>query len=132
LATRVTPIQARLNLMQVFKEKDHMRDPGVIDAHVYRGYEMLVEAEWKYAYTPILYSYLCPLVNMGIYCRTIINQIFQKGILIWRTRNMRRKASFWLGFTKEGHHIEHDLYLTIDQHIFYYRVSCDSYNQFEL
>ena len=67
LSTRVTPIQARLNLMEVFRDKQHMRDPGVIDNHVFRGYEMLVEAEWKYAYTPILYAYLCPLVNISHY-----------------------------------------------------------------
>jgi hypothetical protein len=42
----VNPIQAKLNLAYAFREKAHLRDPLLIDQHVTKGYEFLVEAEW--------------------------------------------------------------------------------------
>lgn len=94
----------------MFKDKEHIRDPVVIDHHVYRGYEQLVEAEWKYAYTPILYPYLCPVVLLDSFTlfllRMTLNLTSAKATLIWRARSMRRRVNSWLISTKEVFHID--------------------------
>jgi len=60
LPNRVEPIQAKLNLAEVFREKDHLRDPALIDQWVTRGYERLIEAEQHHTYSQYLSQFLCP------------------------------------------------------------------------
>jgi hypothetical protein len=57
-----------------FREKAHLRDPLLVDFHSYRATEMLVEAEWKYAYPSLLYQYLCPSVLI-IYLLLLKNKV---------------------------------------------------------
>jgi len=57
---RLEPVQAKLGLAQVFKEKAHLRDPALIDAWVTRGYERLIEAEQHHTYSTYLFQFLSP------------------------------------------------------------------------
>ena len=63
ISWRVEPIQAKLNVAEVFREKAHLRDPALIDAWVTRGYERLIEAEQHHTYSTHLYQFLTPTVN---------------------------------------------------------------------
>ena len=60
---RVEPVQAKLNLALLFKEKAHLRDPALVDAWVTRGYERLIEAEQHHTYSSYLIQFLSPNVN---------------------------------------------------------------------
>lgn len=65
LMWRVSPIQARLNLAEYFREKAHLRDPGQVDFWVTQGYIKLMEAEQHHTYTPYLYQYISPMVKFS-------------------------------------------------------------------
>lgn len=63
LQWRVNPIQAKLNLAEIFREKHHLRDPAMIDYWVTKGYERLVEAELHLTYSYYVNQFLCPEVS---------------------------------------------------------------------
>jgi len=96
---RVEPIQAKLNLASVFREKAHLRDPALIDAWVTRGYERLIEAEQHHTYSSHLYQFLTPNVkNFSFlflwFLNVNSNFLTIKDSHIWMKRNSREKLNF--------------------------------------
>lgn len=67
LYSRVNPVQAKLNCARLFREKKHIRDPGLVDHYVYKGYDALSEAEQHYCQNTHLYQFFTPKVTLFIY-----------------------------------------------------------------
>ena len=66
LNQRVKGIHAKFNVAKLIREKNHIRDPSVIDYHLNKGYERYFEAESHNTYTPYLYQFLLPNVKIKL------------------------------------------------------------------
>ncbi|CAD8054291.1 unnamed protein product [Paramecium sonneborni] len=49
--------QAMLNVANIFRKRAYLRDPDAVDRWVYRGYELLYQAEWHMLNRDHLFQY---------------------------------------------------------------------------
>ncbi|EAS01618.1 NADH dehydrogenase, putative (macronuclear) [Tetrahymena thermophila SB210] len=60
IGTKFTAQQAMINFGNYIRERNHYRDPGLIDHRIQLGYELLYEAEMHFSQHTILMQYLSP------------------------------------------------------------------------